>query len=98
MPSIEESIRSAVQEAVYPLVEEVKRLKEQVDHKYPPAVKAKDAAKMMSLGLNKMYELAHNPQFYPAIWVDDDGNQTGRVIFSSEGILKWIREHSEKSA
>ncbi|MDD9150413.1 MULTISPECIES: hypothetical protein [unclassified Sporolactobacillus] len=94
MPTIEEAIRQSVHEALVPIAEEIHLLKQKTVAQYPPAVKAKDAAKMLSLGITKVYELAHNPNFYPAIWVDDPEHQTGRVIFSSEAILKWISEHS----
>ncbi|MCO7127767.1 hypothetical protein NIE88_18640 [Sporolactobacillus shoreicorticis] len=94
MPSIEDSIKLAVHEAVAPLVEEIKFLRERVDRQYPPTVPTKVAAQMMSVGITRMYEIAHDPEFYPAIWSNKE-KRSGRVVFSSEGILQWIREHTQ---
>ncbi|MCE7699815.1 MAG: hypothetical protein K8E24_013700 [Methanobacterium paludis] len=96
MPSIEESLELSVSKAIKPLIEDLDMLRSQIVSPFPPSVKAKEAAGMMSLGVSKIYELAKRPDFYPAVWIDDPDGRTGRVVFLPVEIIRWLHEHQNK--
>jgi len=86
---IEEIIRNIIREEIQNAVQEFKsEVSAAINtHGYPPVITVKEAAKIMNIGLTRMYELTYDPSF-PAI---RDGKKI-RIITSR--FFDWLSKQS----
>lgn len=59
-------------------------------HKYNATMSVKCAAEYLGIGLSKMYELVHSPNFTAALRIGR------RIVISTEALETWVKDNAQK--
>ncbi|MCL6445989.1 MAG: helix-turn-helix domain-containing protein [Alicyclobacillus sp.] len=89
--SLREMVRSEVREAVREAVQDALKELRYTPRSDKAALSVKEAAEVLGVGINKVYELTRRPDF-PAI---RDG---GRIVIPTSGLYRWMDQASRESA
>lgn len=90
--TIEDQLRQMIEQAIEPLVNEIKELRAKIEVKeYPPVLRVKDMAKIMQIGITRAYEIARDPSF-PAI---RDGD---KILIVTDRFFDWLHEKTKQAS
>lgn len=85
--SFEETIRQIVREEIRAALEAIPTQTPSDYSNYPPSLKVEDVAKIMSIGINKAYDLTRRPGF-PAV---RDG---WKIRIPRDAFFRWFEQRA----